>query len=59
MWAWMTVLVFIGSMALAGRMAHARRRSIKAWVWAAAIVGPFGPLVLYWLGHYADEASYA
>jgi hypothetical protein len=55
----MTVLVFIGSMVFAGRMAHARRRSIKAWVWAAAIVGPFGPLVLYWLGHYADEASYA
>jgi hypothetical protein len=59
MWVWMTVLVFIGSLVLAGRMAQARRRSIKAWVWVAAIVGPIGPLVLYLLGNYPDEASYA
>jgi hypothetical protein len=59
MWVWMTVLVFIGSMVLAGRMAHARHRSIRAWVWVAAIVGPIGPLVLYLLGNYPDEASYA
>lgn len=56
MWAWMTVLVFIASMVLAGRMAHARHRSIKAWVWVAAIAGPFGPLVLYLLGDDPDEA---
>jgi hypothetical protein len=52
----MTVLVFIASMVLAGRMAHARHRSIKAWVWVAAIAGPFGPLVLYLLGDDPDEA---
>jgi hypothetical protein len=49
MLVWITVLVFMGSMVLAGRMAHARRRSIKAWVWVAAIVGPIGPLALYLL----------
>jgi hypothetical protein len=59
MWAWMTVLVFIASMVLAGRMAHARHRSIRAWVWVAAIAGPLGPLVLYLLGDCPDETSYA
>jgi hypothetical protein len=58
MWAWMTIVAFIASMLLAGRMAHARHRSIKAWVWVAAIVGPFGPLVLYMLGNCPDEVSY-
>jgi hypothetical protein len=56
MGVWITVLVFIGSMVLAGRMAHARRRSIKAWVWVAAIVGPIGPL---FAGNFPDEASNA
>jgi hypothetical protein len=59
MLAWVTVVVSIASMLLAGRMARARHRSIKAWVWAAAIVGPFGPMVLYLLGNYAVKASCA
>lgn len=59
MWAWMMVLFFITSMVLAGRIAHARHRSIRAWVWVAAMVGPLGPLVLYMLGNYSEEASYA
>jgi len=59
MLAWITVLVSIASMLLAGRMAGTRHRSIKAWVWAAAIVGPIGPMALYLLGSYPDKASCA
>jgi len=59
MWSWMAILVFIASMPVAGRMAHARHRSIKAWVWAASIVGPIGPLVLYLLGKNPDGTSHA
>jgi hypothetical protein len=44
------VLTFVASMLLAGEMARTRRRSIKAWVLAASVVGPLGPLALYMLG---------
>jgi hypothetical protein len=44
------VLAFVASMLLAGRMAHDRHRSIKAWVWIASIVGPLAPLALCILG---------
>jgi hypothetical protein len=48
------VLITVASMAAAGRMARARRRSAKAWLWVAAIIGPLGPLALYVLGDRAD-----
>ena len=44
------VIIAGASMLIAARMAQARHRSLKAWVWIAAIVGPFGPLALYLLG---------
>jgi len=44
------VIIAVASMLIAARMAQARHRSLKAWVWIAAIVGPFGPLTLYLLG---------
>jgi hypothetical protein len=56
MWAYVA-LTFVASMLLAGRMAGARRRSIKAWVWVAAVVGPLGPLTLYLLGNNDGDPS--
>ena len=49
-WA-LIVLATIVSMAIAERMARARGRSAKIWVWVAAIVGPLSPLALYALGN--------
>jgi hypothetical protein len=41
-----TFVVFIGSMLLAGEIAEHRGRSIKTWVWTAAVIGPLAlPLV--------------
>ncbi len=41
-----TIVVFIGSMVLAGEIAEYRGRSIKTWVWTAAVIGPLAlPLV--------------
>jgi NO-binding membrane sensor protein with MHYT domain len=58
--AWMAIiLVIIVSMAVAGRMAHARGRSTRAWLWVSAFVGPFGPLALYLLGNRHGKASRA
>ena len=59
MLTWITVVVCIASILLAGRMARMRHRSIKAWMWAAAIVGPIGPMVLYLLGNSPDKAPCA
>ena len=42
-----TLVAFIGSMYLAGRIAARRGRSVKIWAWTAAIIGPLAlPLVL-------------
>jgi hypothetical protein len=41
-----TLVVFIGSMYLAGRMAEHRGRSFKTWAGIAGVIGPFAlPLV--------------
>ena len=41
-----TLVAFIGSMYLAGRIAERRGRSVKNWAWTAAIIGPLAlPLV--------------
>ena len=45
------VLATIASMAIAERMARARGRSVRAWVWIAAIVGPLSPVALCALGN--------
>jgi hypothetical protein len=42
-----TLVAFIGSMYLAGRIAEWRGRSFKIWAWIAAFIGPLAlPLVL-------------
>jgi MFS family permease len=40
------LIVFIGSMYLAGRIAERRGRSFKNWMWIAFFIGPLAlPLV--------------
>ena len=34
------LLIFVGSIYLAGRIAERRGRSFKIWAWIAAIIGP-------------------
>jgi hypothetical protein len=50
MWSLLAVVAAIASMLLASCMARARDRSIRAWVWITAVIGPFGPIVLYLFG---------
>jgi hypothetical protein len=41
-----TLVAFLGSMYLAGRIAERRGRSFKIWAWIAAFIGPLAlPLV--------------
>jgi MFS family permease len=42
-----TLVAFIGSIYLAGRIAERRGRRFKIWAWIAAFIGPLAlPLVL-------------
>jgi hypothetical protein len=43
-------VISVGSIALAGHMAHARNRSSRTWLWTAVLIGPLAPLVLVCLG---------
>jgi MFS family permease len=36
-----TLIAFVASMFVAGRMAERRGRSFKTWAWIAALIGPF------------------
>jgi hypothetical protein len=51
-WMALIVLPTIAVMALSETMARVRSRSVKAWVWVAALTGPLplAPLALYLLG---------
>ena len=42
-----TLVAFIGSMYLAGRIAERRGRSVKSWAWTAAIIGPLALPLLF------------
>ena len=53
MLTFIAVLATLASMLLAGRMADTRNRSVKAWVWASALIGPFAPLLLCLLGNHS------
>jgi len=48
----------IALMALSEEMARVRSRSVKAWVWIAALTGPLplAPLALYVLGNRETHA---
>jgi hypothetical protein len=47
---WITFIVFVASIPLAGAMARARNRPSKRWLWIAVAVGPLAPLALLALG---------
>ena len=49
MWT-LIVLATIVSMPVAARMAEARGRAGKTWLWISAAIGPLALLWLYWLG---------
>lgn len=42
-----TIVVVIGSMVLAGEIAGHRGRSVKTWVWTAAIIGPLALALVF------------
>jgi hypothetical protein len=42
-----TVIVFIASMLMAGRIAGSRGRSIRAWIWLAAVFGPLATVMAW------------
>jgi len=39
-----TLIVFVVSMLMAGRIAESRGRSTRAWIWLAAVFGPLAAL---------------
>ena len=43
------ILLNIISMVLAGRIAESRGRSLKNWLWIAAVIGPFALLLVFLL----------
>jgi ABC-type microcin C transport system permease subunit YejB len=51
---WITLIVFLASIPLAGAMARARGRSFKAWLWISVLIGPLAPLALAILGQSRD-----
>jgi hypothetical protein len=53
------VLVTIALMVISEHMARTRGRSVKAWLWVAAITGPlpFSPIALYVLGNRAKPSA--
>jgi hypothetical protein len=53
--AWIIFLASVALMVLAGEMARTRRRSVRAWLWITAVLGPLGPLALYILGDSSER----
>ncbi len=43
----LTLLAFIGSLYLAGRLAERRGRSFKIWAWIAAFIGPLALALVF------------
>jgi len=56
MWA-VVMLATVASMVIAVRMARARGRSAKIWLWVSAFVGPLGPFALYILGDLDEKVG--
>jgi FtsH-binding integral membrane protein len=57
-WVALIAVPTIALMMLSEQMARMRSRSVKAWVWIAALTGPLplAPLVLYVLGNRETHA---
>jgi MFS family permease len=55
-----TLVAFVASMFLAGRLAERRGRSFKAWAWIAAFIGPLAlPLVFLFPNLRGENAHHA
>jgi hypothetical protein len=55
-----TLVAFIASMFLAGRMAARRGRSVKNWAWIAALIGPLAlPLIFLFPDLRGENAHHA
>jgi hypothetical protein len=55
-----TLVAFIGSMYLAGRIAERRGRSVKSWAWTAAIIGPLAlPLLFLFPNLHGNNGDHA
>jgi hypothetical protein len=55
-----TLVVFIGSIYLAGRIAERRGRSFKIWAWVAAFIGPLAlPLVFLFPNLHSSNGNHA
>jgi hypothetical protein len=54
------VVANIACMVLVGHLAQRRGRSVKAWVWTSAFIGPFAIPMLYVLsGNHRGVADHA
>ncbi len=51
------ISVTVVSMYLAGRVAERRGRSVKAWLWLAALAGPVALVVLLFLPPVREQAA--
>jgi len=58
-WVLLFVVPTVALAMLSEQMARARGRSVKAWVWTAALTGPLplAPLALYLLGRRERSAG--
>jgi hypothetical protein len=54
------LLIVVGSIYLAGRIAERRGRSFKIWAWIAAFVGPFAlPLLFLFPNLHRENGGHA
>jgi hypothetical protein len=55
-----TLVVFIGSIYPAGRIAERRGRSFKTWAWIAAFIGPLAfPLLFLFPNLHRENGAHA
>jgi hypothetical protein len=55
-----TLVAFVASMYLAGRIAQRRGRSVKIWAWIAAFIGPLAlPLVFLFPNLHGKSSDHA
>jgi hypothetical protein len=54
------LLIVVGSIYLAGRIAERRGRSFKIWAWIAAFIGPFAlPLLFLFPNLHRENGGHA
>lgn len=53
------LLLMVGSIYLAGRIAERRGRSFKNWAWIAAFIGPLALPLVFLFPNYGKNADHA